>query len=132
MGEAKEIWKRLFFVLHNNKQPDDDLPTMWTPFKAGNLQDSDLETAIESINHLLTDNVRKKLKSMCSANKTDKSNLLYSMEKDSLLKDDFWHLLFRAFRDKGCSPIDDNMKICILEGGQMKQMTMQELEDKCF
>ena len=47
MGEAKEIWKRLFFVLHNNKQPDDDLPTMWTPFKAGNLQDGDLETAVE-------------------------------------------------------------------------------------
>ena len=37
---------------------------------------------------------------------------------------------FRAFRDRGCSPIDDNLKICILEGGQMKQMTMQELEDK--
>ena len=49
MGEAKEIWKRLFFVLHNNKQPDDDLPTMWTPFKAENLQDGDLETAIESM-----------------------------------------------------------------------------------
>ena len=67
MGEAKEIWKRLFFVLHNNKQPDDDLPTMWTPFKAGNLQDGDLKTAIESISHLLQDNVREKLNSVCGA-----------------------------------------------------------------
>ena len=78
MGEAKEIWKRLFFVLHNNKQPDDDLPTMWTPFKAGNLQDGDLETAVESISHLLQDDVREKLTSLCSANKTRKANLLYS------------------------------------------------------
>ena len=129
MGEAKEIWKRLFFVLHNNKQPDDELPTMWIPFKAGNLQDGDLETAIESISHLLQENVREKLKSLCSAKKTGKTNLLYSMEADSLLKDDFWYLLFRAFRDRGCSPIDDNLKISILEGGQMKQMTMEELED---
>ena len=99
MGEAKEIWKRLFFVLHNSKQPDDDLPNMWTPFKAGNLQDGDLETAIERISHLLTDDVRKKLNSLCSANKTGKANLLYSMEADSLLKDDFWYLLFPGIRD---------------------------------
>ena len=130
MGEAKEIWKRLFFVLHNNKQPDDDLPTMWTPFKAGNLQDSDLKAAIESIDSLLQDNVRERLNSLCSANKTKKANLLYSMKEDSLLNDNFWYQLFRAVRDRGCSPIDDTMKICILEGGQMKQMTMEELEDK--
>ena len=67
MGEAKEIWKRLFFVLHNNKQPDDDLPTMWIPFKAENLKDDDLKTAIESINHLLQDNVRERLNSVCGA-----------------------------------------------------------------
>ena len=80
MGEAKEIWKRLFFVLHNNKQPDDDLPTMWTPFKAGSLQDGDLETAIESISHLLPDNVREKLKSLCNAKKAGKANSFYSMQ----------------------------------------------------
>ena len=68
MGEAKEIWKRLFFVLHNNKQHDDDLPSMWTLFKADNLKDDDLETAIESISHLLPDNVRERLKSLCSDN----------------------------------------------------------------
>merc|ERR1719264_179630 len=103
---------------------------MWTPFKAGNLQDGDLETAIESISHLLPENVKEKLKSLCSANKTENGNLLYSMKEDSLLNDDFWCLLFSAFRDRGCSPTDNNLKICILEGGQMKQMTMGELEDK--
>ena len=55
-----------------------------------------------------------------SANGTGKTNLLYSMEADSLLKDDFWSLLFRAFRERGCSPVDENLKICILEGGQIK------------
>ena len=62
MGESEDFWKRLFFVLHNNKQPDDDLPTMWTSFKAENLQDGNLETAIESFSHLLQDNVKEKLK----------------------------------------------------------------------
>ena len=130
MGEAREIWKRLFFLLYNNKEPDNDLPTMWTLFKAANLQDSDLMAAIESIRHKLEDEVREKLDSLFSADKTGTANLLYLMKEDSLLKDDFWYLLFGAVRDRGCSPINDNMKICILEGGQMKQMTMGELEEK--
>ena len=50
------------------------------------------------------------------------------VKEDPLLKDDFWLLLFGAGRDRGCSCIDDNMKIVILEGGQMYQMTMGELE----
>ena len=47
-----------------------------------------------------------------------------------MLEDDFWYLLFGAVRDRGCGPIDDNMKICIVEGGQTKQMTMGEIENK--
>ena len=129
MGEAREIWKRLFFVLYNNKQPDHDLPTMWTLFKAENFTEEDLKAAIESISHLLQENVRDKLKRLCRAHET-KKELLYSMEEDSLFKDDFWRLLFGAVRDRGCVPIDGNLKISILEGGQMKQMTMGELEEK--
>ena len=130
MAEAKEIWKRLFFVLLNNKEPDNDLPNMWTFFKAENLQDGDIETAIKSIGHLLQDNVREKLKSLCSKNKKGPVNLLYQMKEDSSLKDDFWRLLFGAVRDRGCGSIDGNLKISILEGGQKKHMTMGELEEK--
>ena len=130
MGQANEVWKRLFFLLYNNREPDDDLPTMWTSFKAVNLQYSDLETAIESIGHLLQEDVKEKVSSLFIAEETDTANLLNLMKEDSLLEDDFWYLLFRAVRDRSCGPIDDNMKICILEGGQTKQMTMGEIEDK--
>ena len=131
MAEAKEIWKRLFFVLLNNKEPDNDLPNMWTLFKAENFTEEDLKAAIESISHLLQENVRDKLNRLCRAHKT-KKELLYSMKEDSLFKDDFWRLLFGAVRDRGCGSIDGNLKISILEGGQMKQMTMGELEEKFF
>ena len=60
MGEAKDIWKRLFFVLYNNNQPDDDLPTMWTSFKAEGFQDAHMMAAIESFGHLLQEDVRDK------------------------------------------------------------------------
>ena len=77
---------------------------MWTSFKAVNLQDSDLETAIESIGHLLQGNVKENVNRMFIADETDTANLLNLMKEDSLLEDDFWYLLFRAVRDKGCSP----------------------------
>ena len=50
------------------------------------------------------------------------------VKEDPFLKDDFRFLLFGAVLDRVCSPIDDNMKIVILEGGQVRQMTMGELE----
>ena len=67
MGKVKDIWKRLFFVLYNNNQPDDDLPTMWTSFKAEGFQDAHLMAAIESFGHLLQEVVRDKLKGVCSS-----------------------------------------------------------------
>ena len=33
----EEFWKRLFNLLFNNNEPDDDLPNMWAQFKAENL-----------------------------------------------------------------------------------------------
>ena len=58
------------------------------------------------------------------------SNLLYAMQTDPSLKDDFWYLLFRAVRDRDCRPIDDSRRLRINEGGETKEMTMQGLEEK--
>ena len=49
------------FVRHNNRQPGADLPTMWIPFKAENVQEYNIETVIESISHLLQDDLGEKL-----------------------------------------------------------------------
>ena len=131
MSEAKEIWKRLFFLLHNNSQLDNELPSMWTRFKAEHLQKSDLETAIAEISDTLCDDLRDRLNSLLSDGKTTKTSLLCDMQTDSLLTDDFWCLLFfRAIRDSECTPIDDNTSISLVEAGQTKQMTMTELEER--
>ena len=119
MGEAKDIWKRLFFVLYNNNQPDDDLPTMWTSFKAEGFQDAHMMAAIESFGHLLQEDVRDKLKGVCSS----ETNLLFSMKEDSFLKDDLWHLLFSAFRDKASGPIDSKRFLSLYSEGSTP-MTM--------
>ena len=59
MGEAntKGIWKRLFDLLFNNKEPDDELPDMWAQFKKGHLHRSEIRTAIESFKELLPEDV---------------------------------------------------------------------------
>ena len=130
MSEATEIWKRLFFLLHNNCQPENDLPSMWTRFKAGHLQKSDLKIAIADISDTLSDDVRKRLNTLFSEEETTNSSLLYAMQTEPLLKDDFWCLLFGAIRDSECPPIDNNTSISIVEAGQTKQMTMAELEER--
>ena len=133
MGEANGIWKRLFFLLHHNKQPDIDLPTIWTRFKQDNFRDSDLELAIGRISYLLKESEKEKLNSIRGAHTTSthcERSLLDFLADDPLLKDDFWYLLFKAVRDIGCSPLDKNMQICVLEGGQTKLMSMEEVEQK--
>ena len=131
MGEAKEIWKRLFFVLLNNTQPDDSMPSMWAQFKTERLKESELRIVIESISDLLSDGVKGSLSRLLSdEEKTCKANLLYAMQTDPSLKDDFWYLLFRAVRDRDCRPIDDSRRLRINEGGETKEMTMQGLEEK--
>ena len=133
MGEANGIWKRPFFVLHYNKQPNIDLPNIWSRFKQDNLRDSDLELAIRRISYLLKESEKEKLNSIRSAYTTStdcERSLLDFLNDDPLLKDDFWYLLFKAVRDIGCSPLDKDRQICVLEGGQTKLMSMEEVEQK--
>ena len=81
MGQPKEVWKQLFFLLYNKREPDDDLPTMWTSLKAENLLYSDLETAVESIGHLLQDNVKENVNRLYIADESDTANLLKLMRE---------------------------------------------------
>ena len=89
MGEAsyKEIWKRLFNLLFNNKEPDDELPNMWAQFKAENLHRSDIRRAIESLKDSLHEDVRKKLCDINSEGNDDEDGLLASPVKYQLPKE---------------------------------------------
>ena len=73
MGDAntkEEFWKRLFNLLFNNKEPDTQLPIMWTKFKAENLHRSDIRIAIENLKDYLHEDARKHL---CDINSGDTS-----------------------------------------------------------
>ena len=162
MGDAntkEEFWKRLFNLLFNNKEPDDELPNMWAQFKAGNLHGSDIRTAIESLKDYLHEDVRKKLSDINSEGNVDEDSLLAvkyqlpnkvidklcdlsisetsaeasilaAMRECPQLDDNFWRLLFTAIRDREVDVISEEKRIPILEGGQTKHMSMTNIEQK--
>ena len=87
MGDAntkEEFWKRLFNVLFNNKEPDDELPNMWAQFKAENLHRSDIRTAIESLKDYLHEDTRKNLCDINTEGNVDEGSLLASPVKYKL------------------------------------------------
>ena len=129
MSEAntKVFWKELFFLLSDNKQPDDQLPLMWAQFKTSQLNRSDIEAAIESFKDQLEDNVKAELDKLLRD--TSEAQLLDLMKRSSLLGDNFWCLLFAAIRDRRSHLIGDG-KTKILEGGQTKLMTIKDIEEK--
>ena len=134
MNEAntKELWKRLFFLLFNNQEPDDQLPLMWAQFKTEQLNRSELEAAIQSFQDQLGNNVKKELETLLSEKDTSVAHLLDLMQRCSLLEDDFWCLLFTAIRDRTSHLIGVEKTMPILEAGQTKFMTMKDIEEKFF
>ena len=80
------MWKRLFNLLFNNKEPDDELPNMWTQFKEEHLHRSDIRTAIESFKDHLHEDVRKILCDVSSEGSADQASLLASSLKECSLQ----------------------------------------------
>ena len=131
MGEAQEPWKRLFFLLLNNQQPDGNLPNMWIQFKRENAEKPGcIKSAVDCIRDRLSENERKAWEKLCSKVPDDEANLLRQMKDCPQLGDHFWQMLFAAIRDRGSAPIGSDKTVPILEAGQTKQMTMQDIEEK--
>jgi len=57
-------------------------------------------------------------------------SILVAMRKCAHLDDSFWLLLFAAIRDREVDVISEEKKIPILEGGQVKHMSMADIEQK--
>jgi len=57
-------------------------------------------------------------------------SILVAMRKCAHLDDSFWLLLFAAIRDREVDAISEEKKIPILEGGQVKHMSMADIEQK--
>ena len=136
MGEAntKGIWKRLFDLLFNNKEPDDELPDMWAQFKKGHLHRSEIRTAIESFKELLPEDVRKKfceLSSEGSAGEVSSTMTECSLEEFQLL-DDFMGKLFDLSIDEngGEAEILDLMRKCDLLDDNFWRLLFTAIRDR--
>ena len=151
---SKDIWKRLFNLLFNNREPDDELPNIWAQFKKENLHRSDFRTALKSLKYHLNEEARKKLYDTSSEWSADDVRLLVkecsqqyqiandvietcgeasivtALNKCPLLDKDFWRLLFTVMRDREVEEVSKEKRIPILEGGQTRLMSMTEIEQK--
>ena len=110
MGEGKEIWQRLFFVLDNNKLPDDHHVDSVEGRTFAGWRPQNLHRT----NQPRAPCERKVEQSVWCANKNGANLCIQCQWRQTLLnKDDYCYLLFRAVRDRGYNPIDNNMNICI-------------------
>ena len=117
-------------MLFNNPVPDDDLSNMWAQFKMQRLHRFALEHATESIKVQLLENERDELDTLFSEEDANITRLLALLRESPLLQDNFWHLLFIAIRDREVDMISEEKRIPILEGGQVKHMSMTDIEQK--
>ena len=118
-----QTWKKLFLLLFNNQLPDIDLPRMWAQFKKEHLNRSDIEKAILSVQDHVRESEREKLAKICS---DESANFLDSAE----LEDNTWRLLFTSIRDREPCPISRDTKVPIVQDGQTRLMSIQEIEEK--
>ena len=118
-----QTWKKLFLLLFNNQLPDIDLPRMWAQFKKEHLNRSDIELAILSVQDHVRESEREKLAKICS---DESANFLDSAE----LEDNTWRLLFTSIRDRELCPISRDIKMLIVQDGQTRLMSIQEIEEK--
>ena len=58
------------------------------------------------------------------------ASILSVLRESSLLDNDFWRLLFTDIRDREVEVISEEKRIPILEGGQVKHMSMADIEQK--
>ena len=122
------IWKDTFILLFNNKETK--LHPMWEQFKNGILSNHDIQTVVESNDGLFKNEVKNKLSDL-TTNINSCQDLLEELRKDSsLFTDEFWKILLILLRDRETRSIDKDKTLPIVEGGQVKFMTSEELEEK--
>ena len=142
-ANTEGTWKKLFYILFNNKESDENLPNMWAQFKKGRLHKSDIRKAIEDITDLnkevkkkifdgneLENKVIESLWNLSLRETAEETCFVSSMRECSILDDNFWRLLFTHIRDKEVEGISEEKTIPILEGGLTRQMSMEDIECK--
>ena len=135
-ANTKETWKRLFSLLFNNKEPDDDLPNMWAQFKEGNLHRSDIRTAIASFKDHLHEDVRKKLYDITSEGSDNEVSPLASSMKECSVQYQLLNEVVEKLGDLSIggtvseASILANMRKCLLIDDDFWRMLFTAIRDR--
>ena len=127
MNGPQCIWRDIFFSRFNNQEPNADLPAMWTQFKADTLLPEDIKKVFDT-EHLFKEDVANKFKELFDQ-ATDCRELLERMKAEPLFEDEEWRIIVVTLRDRESKPLDENLTIPIVEGGQTRNMTNRDIED---
>ena len=119
-------WKKLFFVLWNNKESKENVPRMWKQFMKDELKSDEIKSIL--FNEELEEIVKHKFDELSSKN-PNCEDLIRALGEDALFEDDFWYKLVKGIRDREVRPINRSAKVTIIQGGQEKQITMEDLEN---
>ena len=127
MNKTPCIWRNIFFKLFYNRETNDDLPTMWIQFKAETLLPKDVKKVFDE-KQLFKDGVVTKFNELF-ARGGDCRDLLERMKDEPLFDDEEWRIIVVTLRDRESKPLDENLTIPIVEGGQTRNMTNGDIED---
>ena len=115
------------FKLFNNREPNEDLPAMWIQFKADTMLLEDVKKVFDE-KQLFKDVVVNKFNELiCQAG--DCRELFEKMKAEPLFDDEEWRIIVVTLRDRESKPLDENLTIPIVEGGQTRNMTNRDIEE---
>jgi len=120
-------WKSVFNTCFNNETPDDMIAGMWTQFKKENLQREDINDIFEQSD--FSDETREAFFKVYDKTNTVE-DLIKEMKKETKLLDNVWETLFMKIRDKAVEPIDHTKTIRVVEGGEEREMNLDDIEEK--
>ena len=128
MNGPQCIWRDIFFSRFNNQEPNADLPAMWSQFKADTLLPEDIKKVFDE-KQLFKDNVVSKFNELFEQATKNCRELLGKMKSEPLFDDEEWRNIVVTLRDREFKPLDENLTIPIVEGGQTRNMTNRDIED---
>ena len=111
----------------SNGEDEETLQPMWRQFKHGRLEKKHIQEVFQNHADLFTEDIAVIFAGI-DAQTTTCNELLQAMK--TAFSDDVWKALTLVIRDKETKLIDHNKTVAILEGGQVKHFTVEQLEGK--
>ena len=118
----------MFFTLYRNRVSDDKLIPMWKQFKREHLTMEDIKEAFQNGGGDFSERAQETYRRIC-ANSKSCSDLLDSMKDDPGVENTDWGVLVKKIRDRESKPLDNNMTLDVIAGGEITKVSMRDLED---